>query len=182
MSDDILLKGLIEAFLFSSPQPVPIEELMRVTQADRERVEKEILNLAEDYRLRQSAIFLRRVAGQWQMAVRPEYGSHLKDYAQITVKKGISRAALEVLAIVSLEQPVTKTQIDIKRGVDSGAAISVLLERGLIVIAGQVDRPGKPFLYRLTEKFFEIFGLEDQEALQRIQQIITSQELTHEIE
>ena len=99
------------------------------------------------------------------MAVRPEYGSHLKEYAQVTVKKGISRAALEVLAIVSLEQPVTKIQIDIKRGVDSGTAISVILERGLIAIAGQVDRPGKPFLYQLTEKFFEVFGLEDQEAL-----------------
>jgi segregation and condensation protein B len=116
MSNDILLKGLIEAFLFSSPQPVSIEELMRVTQADRDLVEKELFNLLEDYRLRQSAIFLRRVAGQWQMAVRPEYGSHLKEYAQVTVKKGISRAALEVLAIVSLEQPVTKIQIDIKRG------------------------------------------------------------------
>ncbi|MDI9595740.1 MAG: SMC-Scp complex subunit ScpB [Atribacterota bacterium] len=182
MSNDILLKGLIEAFLFSSPQPVSIEELMRVTQADRDLVEKELFNLLEDYRLRQSAIFLRRVAGQWQMAVRPEYGSHLKEYAQVTVKKGISRAALEVLAIVSLEQPVTKIQIDIKRGVDSGAAISVLLERGLIAIAGQVDRPGKPFLYQLTEKFFEVFGLEDQEALQRIQQIIASQEVTNEVE
>lgn len=182
MSDDLLLKGLIEAFLFSSPRPVPIEELMKVTQANRERVEKELLNLSEDYRLRQSAIFLRRVAGQWQMAVRPEYGSRLREYTQITVKKGISRAALEVLAIVSLEQPVTKTQIDMKRGVDSGAAISVLLERGLISIAGQVDRPGKPFLYQLTDKFFEIFGIEDQEALLRIQQIIAHQEITHEIE
>jgi segregation and condensation protein B len=109
MSNDILLKGLIEAFLFSSPQPVSIEELMRVTQADRDLVEKELFNLLEDYRLRQSAIFLRRVAGQWQMAVRPEYGSHLKEYAQVTVKKGISRAALEVLAIVSLEQPLLKS-------------------------------------------------------------------------
>jgi len=182
MNNEIVLKGLIEAFLFSSPQPVSIEELTKVTRSDHDRVEKELFELMEEYRLRQSAVFIRRVAGNWQMAVRPEYGNYLKEYAKIAVKKGISQAAMEVLAIISLEQPVTKTQIDIKRGVDSGAAISVLLERGLITIAGQVKRPGKPFLYQLTDKFFEIFGLEDQETLQRLQQIVVSKDVNHEVE
>ena len=182
MNDEILVKGLIEAFLFTSPRPVTVEELMRVTQTDQETVERETLGLLEEYRCRRSALFLRRVAGQWQMAVRPEYGSRLKEYAQITVKKGISRAALEVLAIVSLEQPATKIQIDIRRGVDSGTAIGVLLERGLITIAGQVERPGKPFLYQLTNKFYEVFGLEDLEALRRIQQIVSAVEVNREVE
>jgi len=56
------------------------------------------------------------------------------------------------------------------------------LERGLITIAGQVKRPGKPFLYQLTDKFFEIFGLEDQETLQRLQQIVVSKDVNYEVE
>jgi len=182
MNDDIKIKGLIEAFLFSSPRPVTLEELINITQTDQETVEKELHTLLEEYEARGSALFLRRLSGQWQMAVRPDYGSRLKEYARTTVKKGISRAALEVLAIISLEQPVTKTQIDIKRGVDSGAAIGVLLERGLISIAGQVERPGKPFLYQLTDKFYEVFGLEDRDALRRIQQIVIDQGMNREVE
>ena len=102
-----------------------------------------------------------------------------KEYAQVTVKRDIP-CCLGVLAIVSLEQPVTKIQIDIKRGLIQGC-YKCSIRRGLIAIAGQVDRPGKPFLYQLTEKFFEVFGLEDQEALQQFSNYCQS-EVANEVE
>lgn len=177
-----MIRCLIEAFLFSSPHPVALSELVTLTRSDVETVEKILIRLTGELEEKGSALAIRRVASQWQMVVKPEYGSILKEHTRVTVKKGISKAALEVLAIVSLDQPVTKIQIDIKRGVDSGTALKVLLERGLVTISGYASAPGKPFLYGLTDKFYHIFGIEDQEALQRIQKMVRIPGNEHEIE
>ena len=72
----------------------------------------------------------------------------------------LSRAALEVLGIVSKKQPVTKIEIDKIRGVDSSGVIGVLIDRELIKIVGEKDVPGRPYLYSTTNTFLEVFGLD----------------------
>ncbi|MGQ9746790.1 MAG: SMC-Scp complex subunit ScpB [Candidatus Caldatribacteriaceae bacterium] len=166
------MKSLLETLLFSSPQPLTVEEMVYFTEGNQEDVLCQLEALQREYQERDGGIIIRVLKNKWQMVVRPEYGAVLKRKARNTNSKVVSRAALETLAIISLYQPLTKAEIDLRRGVDSAQAIKTLLENSLITICGKSEVPGRPFLYRVTEKFFEIFGLEGENELQRILQIL----------
>ncbi|HOQ50303.1 MAG TPA: SMC-Scp complex subunit ScpB [Candidatus Atribacteria bacterium] len=165
------LKNLIEALLFSSPHPVSCSEMVKLTEADKRTVIQTLQELQDEYEKREGALAIREINGKWQMIVKPEYGQELKEKMKVSSTKTISRKALETLAIISLYQPLTKTQIDLKRGVDSAQTIRTLLERGLIAIAGRSDLPGKPFLYKTTDKFLEVFGIRSEEELERLKNL-----------
>lgn len=166
------LKNLLEALLFSSPQPLTLEEMVRLTEGNYEDVLCQLEALQREYEERDGGIIIRVIRNKWQMVVKPEYGAALKGKTRNTNSKVISRAALETLAIISLYQPLTKAEIDLRRGVDSAQTIKTLLENSLITICGKSEAVGRPFLYRVSEKFFEIFGLEGEKELQRILQIL----------
>lgn len=162
------LRNLLEALLFSSPHPLTVEEMSRWTEASAEDILQELKELQKEYQERAGGIIIRLLGGKWQMVARPEYGAIIKEKAKNTPSRTISRAALETLAIISLYQPLTKVDIDLRRGVDSSQAIRTLLANGLITICGKSSAPGKPFLYKVTEKFFEVFGIEGEEELRRL--------------
>ncbi len=174
MKDRIHVRCLFEAMLFVSPHPVSLKELAALANVEEERAEQCLEELSARYKETSGALLVRRVGGDWHMVVCPDYGEKLKEHLRIQVRKGLSRASLETLALVSLLQPVTKGEIDLRRGADSAASIKTLLERGLITIGGRRDAPGKPFLYRVTPKFFHLFGIEDQEDLERLQKIAST--------
>ncbi len=162
------VKNLIEALLFSSPHPISYSEMAKITGADKKMVIQALQELQNDYAKREGALVIREINGKWQMVVKPEYGQELKTKMKTTSAKTISRKALETLAVISLYQPLTKTQIDLKRGVDSSHTIRTLLEKGLITIAGQSDIPGKPLLYKTTDKFLEVFGIKNEEEWEKL--------------
>ncbi len=174
MNDKSHVCCLLEAMLFVSPRPVPLKELADLAQTEEETTTRCLEELSDMYKRRGSSLMIRRTGGDWQMVVCPDYGEELKKHLRIQVKKGLSRASLETLALVSLLQPVTKGEIDLRRGADSATSVKNLLERGLITISGHREAPGKPFLYRVTPKFFHVFGIEDQEDLERLQKIAST--------
>ncbi len=166
------MKNLLEALLFSSPHPLAVEEMAKLVGASTEETRQHLEELRQEYQGRDGGIIIRFRRDKWQMVARPEYGAVIREKVRSTSPKTISRAALETLAIVSLYQPLTKVDIDLRRGVDSSQAIRTLLESGLITICGKSETPGRPFLYRVTEKFFETFGIEGEGELQRMLQIL----------
>ncbi len=166
------LKNLLEALLFSSPHPLTVQEITKIINASASEIEQLARELQEEYTRREGALIIRSQGKKWQMVVKPEYGITIKEKMKRTSSKTISRSTLETLAIISLYQPVTKVDIDLKRGVNSVQALKTLLEEGLITICGRSNSPGKPFLYRVTEKFFEIFGIEGEEELQKLIHLI----------
>ncbi|MEO0070369.1 MAG: SMC-Scp complex subunit ScpB, partial [candidate division WOR-3 bacterium] len=101
----------------------------------------------------------------------PEYADWIRKLYQHNRVQRLSAAALEVLAIIAYQQPVTRPEIEKLRGVDSSGPILTLLERGLIVTAGRAHRPGNPFLYRTTEEFLRYFGLESLDELPRLEEL-----------
>jgi len=147
--------------------------MAKITEADKKTVTQALQELQKEYEERGGALIIRKISGKWQMVVKPEYGQELKEKMKTSSSKTISRKALETLALVSLYQPVTKTQIDLKRGVDSAQTIRTLLERGLITTAGRSDLPGRPFLYKITDKFLEVFGIESEEELERLKNLFS---------
>ena len=162
------VKNLVEALLFSSPHPVSYSEMVKIVEVDKEIIIQALQELRDEYEKREGALIIREINGKWQMVVKPEYGQELKTKMKINSAKTISRKALETLAIISLYQPLTKTQIDLKRGVDSSQTIRTLLEKGLITVAGQSNIPGKPLLYKTTDKFLEVFGIKNEEEWEKL--------------
>jgi segregation and condensation protein B len=125
------------------------------------------LQTLEQQLQQQGAIQLMRLAGGYQLATKPEYAPYIVRLLNPPPKR-LSRAALEVLAIVAYQQPVTQAEIDALRGVDSSHTIRQLVAKGLLKEVGRKEAPGKPVLYGTTPQFLHYFGLESLEELPEI--------------
>jgi segregation and condensation protein B len=151
------LKGLIEAIVFASEHPVPVNDLAKAAgRADKKLVRSLVDELRLEYSRR--GIQLEEVGGGLIFRTHAAYAPFVRDVA---AKKPVrmTRAQLETLAIISYRQPLTRPEIDDIRGVDSGPVLKTLLDRDLIRILGKKDEPGRPLLYGTTTAFLEFFGL-----------------------
>ncbi len=108
---------------------------------------------------------LRRLGESYQLCTRPEYGGIIRRTLEIRRNTPLSAAAMEVLAVIAYNQPVTRSFVEQVRGVDSSSVVSSLVEKGLVEEAGRLELPGKPVAYRTTANFLRCFGLESLEQL-----------------
>jgi segregation and condensation protein B len=150
------LRGLLEALLFVSPEPMTVNDLARVAQADRRFVREVLDELREHYRYR--GIRIDEVAAGFCFRTNPLFGPFVRELTGARPVK-LTRAQIETLAIVAYRQPITRPEIDDVRGVDSGPMLKLLLERELIRILGKKEEPGRPLLYGTTPQFLEFFGI-----------------------
>ncbi len=157
------IRDALFALLFVADSPLTIETLSEVLGQPPDGVEA-ALNQLERELTAQGPIQLLRVAGGYQLATKPEYAPYIARLLNPPPKK-LSRAALEVLAIVAYEQPVTQAQIDALRGVDSSHTVRQLVARGLIAEVGRKEAPGRPVLYGTTAQFLHYFGLNSLDEL-----------------
>ncbi|NJC87554.1 MAG: SMC-Scp complex subunit ScpB [Desulfuromonas sp.] len=158
------LKALVEALLFGADGPLRSDRLAEVLEVERTVVNDVLGALQAEYEARPRGFFLQEVAGGYQLRTRPEFADYLRRLGRTRPFK-FSRPALETLAIVAYRQPVTRTEIEYLRGVDSGSVLKTLLDRHLVRILGKKDVPGKPAIYGTTREFLELFGLADLAAL-----------------
>ena len=158
------LKPLVEALLFGADGPLRLDRLMEVLEVDKATVVTVLEELAADYTVTARGFFLEEVAGGYQLRTRPEYSDYLRRLGRYRPFR-FSRPALEALAIIAYRQPVTRTEIEYLRGVDSGSVLKTLLDKHLVRILGKKDVPGKPAIYGTTKEFLELFGLADLTAL-----------------
>lgn len=162
---DILeLTPLVEALIFAADGPIKLERMAEVMDVEPAEVLLAIEALEADYAEHPRGFFLQEVSGGYQLRSRPEYADFLRKLGSSRPFK-FSRPALESLAIIAYRQPVTRSEIEYLRGVDSGSVIKTLLEKRLIRILGKKDVPGKPMIYGTTREFLELFGLADLSAL-----------------
>jgi segregation and condensation protein B len=113
----------------------------------------------------QSGIRLQRHGGRIQLTSAPEFAAEVEAFLQLEATARLTRASLEILAIVAYRQPVTRPVIDSIRGVNSETALTTLLRYGLIEELGREEGPGRPILYSTTPEFLRHFGLEGVEQL-----------------
>ena len=160
-----LAKQILEGLLFSSPVALTLEQcalpLKELGEASPEWVVRLLKELSEELALRHSALEVAEVAGGYLMRTRAALSPYLSRALSRRHQDRLGPSQLEVLAIVAYRQPVTRSQIDTIRGVDSNHAVSALLERGLIEISGRAERPGRPALLATTRAFLQQFGLRD---------------------
>ncbi len=166
------LAKLLEAALFASPRPIPTDELAALDpEASPAALHSALDELREHYDVDGHGVALMDVGGGWQVLTRPEYTEAI-ERAQLAVRPTrLSAAALETLAIIAYRQPIGRAEVGEIRGVDVGAVIKSLHERGLIDVVGRAEGLGRPLLYGTTSAFLEQFALRHLEELPRVDEL-----------
>lgn len=153
------LKATVEAMLFAHGEPVSTERLGEVLEMQVEDVERVLLCLSDDYAAEDRGICLLHLEDRWQLATKTKYAAPVKALLDNRRNTPLSPAALEVLAIIAYNQPVSRSFVEQVRGVDSSSTIQKLAQKGLVEEAGRLDLPGKPISFRTTDVFLRTFGL-----------------------
>lgn len=152
--------GALEAMLFANAEPVETARLADALRITPQECEALLQRLQNRYDEAESGLALLRFEeGRWQMTTRPYYGEMVKRILDTRRNAPLSPAALEVLAVIAYNQPVSRSFIEQVRGVDSSSTVTKLLEKGLIEEAGRLDLPGKPVAFQVTDTFLRVFGL-----------------------
>lgn len=154
------LPSLLEALLFVADHPVDANYLSRALEVSGTRIERALDTLAESLRESKRGIRLQRGPAGVQLVSAPEASAHVERFLGLEANRRLSTAALETLAIIAYRQPITRGQVDAVRGVSSDGAVATLRARELIEPAGHAAGPGRPMLFRTTQRFLEHFGLE----------------------
>jgi segregation and condensation protein B len=151
------IPSALEAILFVSAEPVPPLQLAVALEISVSAVEQGLDQLNGELRAR--GLRLQRHGGRVQLTTAPEMAEMVERYLGLEATSRLSRAALETLAIVAYQQPVTRPQIEAVRGVSSDGVMKSLLGKGLIQEVGRTEGPGRPILYGTTPDFLQHFGL-----------------------
>lgn len=156
-SQELTLEAKIEALLFVAPATVSVKQLSEALEAPAKDVEKALTNLETGFGER--GIRLQRHKGELRLMSAPQTGKLVERFLDLEATTRLSAAALECLAIVAYQQPITRPQIDTVRGVNSDSAMRSLLTHSLVEESGRADGPGRPILYSTTPEFLKHFGL-----------------------
>ncbi len=157
----------IEALLFVAAGAVLPNQIatalnlpLRVIDNNLEILEKRLASDTDPHGLR-----LQRHHGRVQLTTSPETAEDIERFLGLEISNRLSKAALETLAIIAYQQPVTRPEIDAVRGVSSDGVLKSLLSKGLVQEIGRAERPGRPILYTTTSDFLQHFGLNSLEEL-----------------
>jgi segregation and condensation protein B len=160
------LQRPVEALLFVAGEPLSIKQIAKLTRAAETEVAATLAQITAEYAER--GIVVREVAGGYRFATSPLARDAVEAYV-MPPKTTLSTPAMEALAIVAHMQPVTKSEIEAIRGVNSDSVVGTLLDRNLIDEAGRKDVVGRPMQYRTTPFFLESFGLRSLDDLPDIE-------------
>jgi len=172
------LPPLLEAYLFVSAEPVQPSETARLLGLDAAAVEEALEDIVNAYARRvNSGLHVVRIANGYQMATRPGLSANV---ARLLAAPGraarLSKPALETLAVVAYQQPVTQAEIEAVRGVSADGVLKTLSERGLIHETGRKEVAGRPILYGTTADFLHHFGLHSLDDLPPLEDIAPAEE------
>ena len=157
----------IEATLYAAGYPVRYDKLAEVFGTDVKSVKAATKTLSERLSDEGSphGIMLLLYPTSCQLATEERFAPYIREALGIRRGGNLSASSMEVLAVVAYNQPVTRSYIDLVRGMDSSYAVNSLLDKGLIEASGRLDAPGRPMLYVTTEKFLRVFGIRSLDEL-----------------
>ncbi len=166
------LKGIVEAILFVSSEPLSVDRLQGVVEGvSRAELMSALRALQADHAVEGRGLQVVEVAGGFQIATRPDCAPWIKRLEKAKAGAKLSRSAMETLAIVAYKQPLVRAEIEQIRGVDTAGVLKTLLDRRLIRIVGRKDIPGRPIMYGTTKQFLQAFGLKDLASLPALRDI-----------
>jgi segregation and condensation protein B len=180
------IKNIVEALIFSSDRPLTLKQLKDIINEEKsvsglsvdiKKIEAAIAELIDQYDDDKYSYRLMEIAGGYRFATKKEYAVWLAKLNKEKLKRKLSQSALETLAIIAYNQPITKSEIEYIRGVNVDYIVGALLEKDLITIRGRAETLGRPMIYGTTNTFLEYLGIasiEDLPPLKAIEEIIKS--------
>lgn len=164
------MEGVIEGLLYvQGDLGVTLEQISDILQIDEEEAKKLVLNLKNYYDEGNRGIRINFLGNTIKLTTREEHKDYYQKLLENPSTNTLSQSALEVLAIIAYNEPITRGDIEKLRGVDSTYVMRRLLAKGLIKEAGKSDLPGRPILYKTTDDFLDYFGLASKDDLPSIE-------------
>ena len=170
------IPAVIEAIMFAAGYPMKYEKLAETLNITQSEVKRVVSELAEKYNDDDHGIMVLMFPETCQFCTKEAHLPLIKEALGIKRGGNLSNSSMEVLAIIAYNQPVTRSFVDLVRGVDSNYAVNSLIDKALIECSGRLDAPGRPMLYSTTDKFLRVFGISSINDLPEIELLRASEE------
>lgn len=152
-------RSSIEAILFAAGDPVELKRLAEVLELPESAVQTQMDILIDEYIKAERGVTIIRLLDSYQMVSVKKYAPQVRKAMDLRRNIPLSQAAMEVLAVIAYNQPVTKSFVEQVRGVDCSGVIGSLTTKGLIEERGRLELPGRPLLYGTTDHFLRCFSI-----------------------
>ena len=163
------LKAVLEGILFIvGDEGTTIKEMAEVLGISEDEVKSLLLELKKDYENENRGLRISYLGNAFKLTTKEEHREFYEKLVTDNKTTNLSNAALEVLAVIAYNEPITRLQIDEIRGVNSSQIVKRLVARGFVKVCGKSDAIGKPNLYKTTNDFLDYFGLSSKEDLPKI--------------
>ena len=165
------LKGVLEGILFvQGDDGVTVKELLEILNIDLDELKRLILELKEDYEKDDRGIRLSILGDAFKLTTKKEHREYYEKLLTNDSTNTLSSSAIETLAIIAYNEPITRVQVDEIRGISSAQMIRKLVAKGFIKEVGKSDLPGRPILYKTTSEFLDYFNMSSIDELPKIEE------------
>jgi len=166
-------KAVLEGLLFVVGEDgLTLDQIEEVLEVDEETAKNTIMELKKDYEDESRGLRIDFLGNRFKITTKFEHKEYYQKLLESPETNFLSQAALETLAIIAYNEPITRVQVDAIRGVDSTSTIRKLVAKGFIKESGRSELPGRPILYETTHEFLDYFGLSTIEDLPNIEEIL----------
>ena len=166
------IKSILEAILFAANEPIPLEDFSQLfDDVSTRQIREQLMRLQDEYQEMNRSFQLSEIANGFQICTHPAYHQWIEKFYTRQIRIKLSPSALEALAIVAYKQPVTRSEVEEIRGVNSDSVLNSLIEKRMVRIAGRKPGPGRSLLLATTNEFLEQFGLKDLSTLPSMEEI-----------
>src|SRR5580704_627354 len=160
------LKGAIEAVIYAADEPASLDQMATAIGVEKAELRQVLDELIASYAVDERGLEIRKVAGGYKFYTKPQHHDAVRRFIKsLRPPLRLTMPALETLAVISYQQPVTAPEIQEIRGVNTSGVLKTLLDKRLITIAGRKEVIGRPILYRSSKEFLMRFGLSDLDEL-----------------
>ena len=171
------LKAVIEGLLFVvGDDGLDLDEISKILEISKDETKELIKELQNDYQSSDRGIIIDFLGDKLKLTTKKEHNIYYQKLLTTEDNNNLSQAALETLAIIAYNQPITRVKVDELRGISNNHIIRKLVAKGLIKEGGRSNMPGRPILYETTSEFLDYFGLSSIDELPDMREFLEEEE------
>jgi len=169
--------AILEGLLFVvGDDGLSLEQISELLEIDKEEAQKQIQLLSQEYENEKRGVRLSCLGNTYKLTTKSEHKKYYENLLELDDSKTLSQSALETLAIIAYNEPITRADVDELRGVSSGQIIRKLVAKEFVKELGRSEGAGRPILYGITNEFLDYFGLSSKDELPEFKDVIMNNE------